>query len=72
MKVYKITLMVIDDDEVGGSAITSVIQNAHYPNRCISPSVVEIEERDIGEWSDDHPLNKHARWRAEFNRLFGS
>jgi hypothetical protein len=36
MKVYKITLMVIDYDELDDvDEITSVIENARYANRCI-------------------------------------
>lgn len=58
MKAYKMEILVIDFDEIGGEEIKSVIRNAHYPNHCIEPDVKEIEGYDIGEWTDDHPLNK--------------
>ena len=29
-----------------------------------------IEEADIGEWDDDHPLNNTKKQKAEFDRLF--
>jgi len=71
MKVYKVTLMVIDYDELDDAdEITSVIENARYANRCIYPNVVNIEERDIGEWSDDHPLNQTDECEDYFRALF--
>ena len=72
MKVYKVTLVVIDLDDVGGDEIQSVLENTRYPNRCIAPKVLGVEERDIGEWSDDHPLNLPSTMQAELERLFGS
>ena len=71
MKAYKITLFVIDHDNSGPEGITSALQTARYPNRCISPAVKSIEERDIGEWRDDHPLNLRSTCEAEYTRLFG-
>ncbi len=70
MKVYKIEVMIIDHDGLGPEGIRSAIQNARYANHCISPKVVGVEERDIGEWNDDHPLNKTATTLDEFRRLF--
>lgn len=70
MKVYKIELMVLDMDEIGAEQIRDVLENARYPNRCISPEVKSIEERDIGEFHDDHPLNHTATADAEYRRLF--
>jgi hypothetical protein len=72
MKVYKVTLCIVDHDEIDGDGIKDVIENVKYPNRCISPDVMKIESRDIGEWSDDHPLNKLDKFEAEYERLFGS
>ena len=70
MKAYKFEVLVIDFDQLGGDEIAQTIQDANYPNDCISPSVESIEERDIGEWTDDHPLNK-AGCSLEYHRLFG-
>jgi hypothetical protein len=33
---------------------------------------MSIKEADIGEWHDDHPLNKLDKRHAEFERLFNS
>lgn len=61
-----------DSDEIGGEEIKYVLENAHYPNHCISSSIISIKEKDIGEWSDDHPLNKKETFLKEYERLFGS
>jgi hypothetical protein len=69
MKVYKVELMVIDFDGVGED-IPVYIEQARYPNRCITPTVVSIDSREIGDWHDDHPLNKKDLWRAHLDQLF--
>ena len=71
MKVHKVTLCIVDTDEVGEDEIRAIIENQRYPNWCIHPDVVEFESRDIGEWDDDHPLNQTDAAEAEFRRLFG-
>ncbi len=70
MKVHKVTLSIIDFDEVGPEEIKVILENTKYPNRCISPDVKKIETRDIGEWSDYHPLNNAADCDAFFDDLF--
>lgn len=72
MKIHKVVLTIIDFDEVGADGVKEVIENARYPNRCISPHVRSVETRDIGEWSDDHLLNKRDTAEAEIKRLFAS
>lgn len=71
MKVYKVEIMVIDFDELGRDGIVEEMENVRYPNRCLSPTVMNITERDIGEWTDDHPLNSISKAHAEYERLFG-
>lgn len=71
MKAYRVTLMVVDRDELDDAdEIVDVIENTRYPNRCIMPKVIKIEERDIGEWSDDHPLNQTATCVEYFKDMF--
>jgi len=62
--------MVLDFDGIGAEGIKYEIENTKYANRCISPEVKGCEERDIGEWSDDHPLNHRDKSDAEYRRLF--
>lgn len=70
MKVYRIVLMVIDFDSVGKD-MGEIIENASYPNDCLSPHLIEIDSREIGEWADSHPLNKRDGQQEEFHRIFG-
>jgi len=72
MKVMKLEVIVLDMDNLGAECVKEAIENARYPNRCISPEVKAIEVRDIGEWSDDHPLNRTSTAEAELRRLFGA
>ena len=66
MKAYKVTLIVVDHDNMGADEIKLNIENERYTN----PRVTEIESVDIGEWGDDHPLNKRILPIAEINRIF--
>lgn len=70
MKAYEITLRIIDSDEIGLPEIVHVLENARYPNHCIIPTVARHREADIGEWDDDHPLNKQDTADEEWLRLF--
>lgn len=71
MKAYLVKLLIIDFDGLGPTEIANTLENQKYPNRCISPSVKAIDERDIGEWTDDHPLNHSGTAGEEYKRLFG-
>jgi hypothetical protein len=71
MKVLKLVVTVIDFDGLGTDGVRDAIENAHYPNRCISPHIRSVEVRDIGEWCDDHPLNNRNTADAELRRIFG-
>lgn len=70
VKVHKVTLLIVDDDKLGANGVTSVIENARYPNHCIAPTVMAVETREV-QWSDEHSLNNTSTQRAEFERMFG-
>jgi len=70
MKVHKVTVLIVDLDELGADSVKIEMENVRYPNRCISPNVLNIETVDIGEWDDDNPLNKHDTIDEEVKRLF--
>lgn len=70
MKVHKITVLVVDHDDLGAEDVKLELENTSYANDCIQPMVVEIETRDVA-WSELHPLNHDRTMRAEFHRLFG-
>jgi hypothetical protein len=70
MNAFKVELVFVNFDGLSKEELASVIENTTYPNRCISPTVTRIMERDIGEWGDDHPLNKADTFDAELAKLF--
>lgn len=72
MKAYKLEVLIIDFDNVGKEGIIDELQNANYPNDCIAPDVLTVKEADIGEWHDDHPLNKRSTKMVEVERIFGN
>ena len=69
MNAYKITVLVLDFDNVGAGNAGRMIETARYPNLCMSPQVLKIESRDIGEWPDNHPRNLRDLALAEIERL---
>lgn len=70
MKVYKLTCLFIDFDNVGEQEMIYLIENARLPNHVIPPDVIEVESVDIGEWQDANPLNSTTTKKEEFYRLF--
>jgi hypothetical protein len=71
VKVYRMVCLFVDHDDVGPDGARSLIENARLPNHISPPDVMSLEERDIGEWRDSHPLNFRDKRAAEFARLFG-
>lgn len=72
MQIIKLTVIVVDMDGIGADCVKDAIENASYSNRCIAPEVKSIDVRDIGVWSDTHPLNKTDTVDDELHRLFGA
>jgi hypothetical protein len=70
MKAFKVTLLVVDHDELGADGIKQTVESTRYPNWCMSPKVMSVEGADIGEWDDSHALNHTTTTPAEFARLF--
>ena len=68
MKAYKIVLAFRDSDTPDDNYIELFLE--YIANKPIE--VMAIESRDIGEWSDDHPLNQKYPVRAEWQRIFAT
>ena len=68
-KVHKVVLLIVDHDDLGADDVVVEIQNVRYPNRCLSPEVMEIETTEV-DWDDNHPLNSSATAKGEFERIF--
>lgn len=67
--VYKVTLLIVDHDNIGADEIKHHIENTKYPNWCMSPRVMASESRPV-EWEDSHPLNFRDSQQPEFERMF--
>ncbi len=70
MKAYKLEILVIDHDHLGKDELLRELENARFPNDCVRMDVKRVEEADIGQWHDDHPLNKRDTAEMEYHRLF--
>jgi hypothetical protein len=70
MKAYKLEVLIVDHDNLGGGGIITELENTRFANDCINLDVMAIEEADIGEWDDDHPLNCYSTRTDEYYRLF--
>lgn len=70
MNVFRVELIIINHDGLSEQDLINELENANYPNDCISPQVRKIESKDIGEWDDNHPLNQHATQEAFLKELF--
>jgi hypothetical protein len=65
--VYKMTIMVIDFENMGEDGIKQVIEGCKYA----CPDVLQSESRDV-EWIDEHPLNNSTKSREAFYALFAA
>jgi hypothetical protein len=63
-------LLFVDHDNVGMAGAKQLIEDARLPNRIDPGAVISIEERDIGEWHDGHPLNFRDKQATEVARIF--
>ena len=72
MKIHRIVLYVVDFDGLGAEGVKQELENTRFANDCISPDIAEVQTRDIGEWSDAHPLNHRATAQATREALFAS
>ncbi len=70
MNAIRIELLIVNTDDVSVDEVVDIIENTKYPNHCIAPRVMACDVREIGKFSDEHPLNKYETMRDEFNKLF--
>jgi hypothetical protein len=69
VKVHKVTLGIVDHDELGADEVGRTLENARYPNRCISPHALTYETKEV-DWHDRHPLNIISEQDSAFMELF--
>lgn len=72
MKVHLLQVLVIDHDALGVDEVERVLEDANYPNDCITPSVIKSQSAEIDDWNDDNLLNHSDTQAAELDRLFSA
>lgn len=63
MKAYKIEVLFLAEEDYEKDMFLYNVDDAYG-------QVMSIEEKDIGEWHDDHPLNKIATQDEAYRKLF--
>lgn len=71
MKVYQITLQAFDFYDYGAEEVKNILEEALHNISNVTINVRSMEEREIGVWTDDHPLNRRETKEWEWRRLFG-
>lgn len=67
MKAYKITGYILDFENNGAEELKTILHNVKH----VSISNLKLQEAEIGEWHDDHPLNKYGvDYEPFFNTTF--
>lgn len=69
--VHRVVMLVVDTDRLGAEAVRTELENARYPNDCLSPRVLTVETQTV-EWFDGHPLNHAHTTPAAVASLFPS
>lgn len=69
MKAHILTVLVIDFDELGSERVVNTLECANFPNDCIGPDVLGWTSIDIGDWDDDHMLNRESTQREYLESL---
>ena len=65
MKAYKVEVLVLDFDGYGDDSIVVELEDNNFSTR-----VMKIESADIGDWSDEHPLNYQKTSLQKYEELF--
>jgi len=68
---FKVEVLIIDanDENIKESDITTEIEFSCEVGNAFC-KVMKVTEKNIGEWSDDHPLNG-LEMEEEYRKLFG-
>ena len=68
MKVYKLEVMIIDEDVECIQDAIHIINETRYPNHT-SVIAVTCKEADV-DWYDEHPLNYKDTIKQEMDIIF--
>ena len=65
MKAYRLEVLVLGFENMSMGDVIREVGNCRH----ISPRVLSSKEAEIGEWHDDHPLNKFSETAECIKRL---
>jgi hypothetical protein len=68
MKAYKVEVLVLGFEDMSEDDIVYFIENIKH----LYPTVMSIQSKEIGEWNDDHPLNKTDTIKQTYEELWGN
>lgn len=66
MKAYKVEILVLDFEHMPEGDIVYFIENIKH----LYPKVMSIQSKEIGEWNDDHPLNRKDTAKQTYDDLW--
>ena len=61
MTAYKIEMIIVDFNGYGPEEVKLNVEQMRFYN----PDILDIQEADIGEWDDNHPLNYKGTSKEE-------
>jgi hypothetical protein len=67
MKAYKVEVLVLGFEDMPEDDIVYFIENTRH----LYPKIMSIQSKEIGEWNDDHPLNKTDTIKQTYEELRG-
>lgn len=72
MKVFKLTLLFVDHDNLGDERTIELFNHLHLPNHIIGPTVIKSERVEISHEKYDDTLNTtdSDQLDQEFRKLF--
>lgn len=65
-KAYKIELFILDVEGIREENVIYFLENVKY----LYPKVMSVQSRELGEWYDDHPINKKDTYKQTYDELF--
>jgi hypothetical protein len=66
-KAYKIELFILDVEGLREEDVIYFLENVTY----LDPKVMSVQSKELGEWYDDHPINKKDTFKQTYDELFG-
>lgn len=68
-KVHKLTVLVVNHDDLDDEALKVNLESANFANDCMMPELMGIETKEV-EWHDGHPLNQTRTAEFVFDCMF--